>query len=109
MHFMRFFQSMNGGNVGMIQRGQHSGLALEASPSLGFAGEDLGQNFDGDLTAKLGIGSPVDYPHASSSDLLFDTVVRQGLADQDEALGRSFNERAGLIVGAKQRLDLHRQ
>jgi len=49
-------------------RHQHLDLALEAGHAVGVLREALGQDFDGHVAPELGVGSAVDFPHATGAD-----------------------------------------
>jgi hypothetical protein len=59
---------VDGGDVGMIERGEHPGLALEAGAPPGIQGMDVGQQLDGDVAAEPGVACPVDLSHAPRPD-----------------------------------------
>ena len=71
------FQSVNGGDVRMVQRREHLRLALEARHALGVVGERLGQDFDRDVAAELGVVRAVDLAHATRADGSEDFVGSQ--------------------------------
>ena len=74
-------QAVNSGDVGVVQRRQHPGLALEAGEAFRVFGEALGQDLDGHLAAELAVGGAIDDAHAAGAELLFDAVVAEGLTD----------------------------
>ena len=49
---VRFVESVNGGDVGMVERCQYLGLALEAGEALGIARELRGEDLDRDVTGE---------------------------------------------------------
>ena len=64
----RHFNAVNRADIGMIQRGEHAGFALEARESIGIADESRRQDLDGDITSKLRVVSPVYLSHAAHAD-----------------------------------------
>ena len=64
MHTAGLFQAVDGGDVRVVQRGQHAGFALEAGQALGVFGEAFGKDLDGNPAAELGVGGAVDHAHA---------------------------------------------
>ena len=56
----RFLQSLNGSDVGVIQRGQQFGFALEPGDAIRVSGEFLRQHLDGDVPAEFAILRPVN-------------------------------------------------
>ena len=46
---VRFLEPMDGGNSGMVERGEEPGLPPEAGESFGRFGEFVGENLDRDL------------------------------------------------------------
>src|SRR5713101_2303494 len=72
---------VDGANIGMIQSRGRTGLAAEAFQCLRVSRQFIGQEFEGDEAAKLGILSLVDHTHPAATGLLIDAVVRDGLAD----------------------------
>ncbi len=75
---------VDAGDVGMVQGGEHLGLALEAGEPLGVLGEGGRQHLDRHLATELGVLGAVDLSHAAFTELGGDLEVRQRLADQDE-------------------------
>jgi hypothetical protein len=74
-----------GADLRMIQSGRSLRFALESGQSLRILGYFIGQEFQGDETIQLHVLGLVDDTHATAAQLLDDAVVRDGLADQDEA------------------------
>jgi len=48
-----FNESVDDGDVGMVQRSQDFRLAIEAGEAVGVAGESAGKNFDGGVARQL--------------------------------------------------------
>src|SRR5262249_15334255 len=76
-HTVGLLEAVDGSNVGMIQRSQHAGFALEAGEALGIARKFLGQYLDGDVAAELCVGGAVDLAHAAGADGGQDLVVAE--------------------------------
>jgi len=53
------------GDIGVIERGQHFGLALKASQAARIAGEGVGENLQGHIALQLGVTSAVHLAHAA--------------------------------------------
>ena len=73
---------MNGADVGMIQRGRGSSLALEPAQRLPVASQFVRQELQRDEAMEPGVLRFVDHAHAAAAELLDDAVVGEGLADQ---------------------------
>src|SRR6516164_345898 len=52
-------------NVGMIERSQHFGFALEASHSLRITGVSIGENLERHIALQLGVASAINLAHAA--------------------------------------------
>ena len=63
------------GDVGMVQRGQGLGLALEAREAGGIPADAGGQHLDRDLAAELGVRRAIHFPHAAFAELGGDPVM----------------------------------
>ena len=61
-------ETVNRGDVRMVQRRERLGFPLEACESLSVLGERIGQDFDRHLAAKAGVGSAVNHAHAAFAD-----------------------------------------
>ena len=60
-----FFNPIDRSDVGMIERRQHLGLALEADHSLWIARERVGKELERDLAVQREVIGQVDLAHAS--------------------------------------------
>ena len=58
-------EPVDGADVGMIQRGEHSRFAFKAREPIGVARERLRQDLDGDVASKLRVVRPVHFAHAA--------------------------------------------
>ena len=65
-----FFEPVDGGDIGMVQRGKRLRFTLEAREPLGVVRERLRQDLDCDVAIELGITRPIDFAHASAADQL---------------------------------------
>ncbi len=61
------------------------GFPLKTFQRLRILRDIVGQKFQRDEAAKLGVLSLVDHTHAAATELLDDAVVRDGLADHAQA------------------------
>ena len=59
---------MDGQDVGVVQRGRGTGLALEAVQPIRIARERSGEHLDGDLAAEARVASAVDLAHAACAE-----------------------------------------
>ena len=71
------FDAVNLGDIGVIERSQHFGLALEARHATGIGGEGLGQNLHGHITLQLRVPGTVHLAHAAGVDKRKDLVASQ--------------------------------
>jgi hypothetical protein len=65
---------MDGEDVGVVQRGDSTGLDLEAPQPIGVSGDVLVEDLDGDVAPQPGIASAVDLPHAARTEALHELV-----------------------------------
>ena len=70
----RLFESVNDGDVGMVQRRQGPGFTLEAREPLGVVRERLGQDLDRDIAVQRRITRLIHLAHAALADLCGDFV-----------------------------------
>jgi len=68
-HPRRLFQPVDAADVGMVQRGQHFGFALEACEPVGVGGERLGQHLQRHVPVELGVAGLIHLAHAAFADL----------------------------------------
>ena len=68
------FESVDTGDVGVRQRREQLGLALEARHALGVLCKVLGQRLDGDGPVELGVASEIDNAHTAAPELALDRV-----------------------------------
>ena len=64
-----FFQSVDGANVGMIQRGERFRFALEPGEPLGVVHERFGQDLDRNVSIELRVARTIDFAHPAHADL----------------------------------------
>ena len=76
-----FADFVDGANIGMIESGRRTRLPAKAFQGLRVPRQVIGQEFEGDEAAKVGVFSFVNHPHAAPAELLDDAVVRDGLVD----------------------------
>ncbi len=74
-------ESVNGGDVRMVQRGKCPGFALESREPLRVLREGVGQHLDGDLPAEGGVGRAPDLSHAAGAEWRDDFVGAEPRAD----------------------------
>src|SRR2546425_13340143 len=63
-----FLDSVDRGDMGMIQGGQHTRLAFESQQPFGIERKGSGENLDGYIPAKFGVPRAVDLTHTASAD-----------------------------------------
>jgi hypothetical protein len=72
-------ESVDVRDVGVIQRGEDLGFALEARDAVLVVGESLRQDLDGHVSLEARIGRPVDLAHAAGADTVDDLVRAEAL------------------------------
>jgi hypothetical protein len=61
-------EPVEGRDVGMVERGQGLGLAVEACQAIAVACERVGQNLDRHLPPEVHVGRAVDFAHSARAD-----------------------------------------
>ena len=79
-----FFQAVDGRDVGMIERREHLGLALEPDEPVTIVDEGLGEDLQRDIAAELCIGRPVHPSHTALAEESDDVVVPEPVPDVHE-------------------------
>jgi hypothetical protein len=69
-----FLEAVNRGDVGMIERGQDFGLALQASDAIGILREGGGQDLDRDVALQARVAGTIDLAHSAGADHRLDFV-----------------------------------
>jgi len=59
--------AINRRDIGMIQRGQHLGFALESRHVLRIVGQGRGQDLDRDVAVQLGVVGAINLAHAAGA------------------------------------------
>ena len=72
---------VNRADVRVIQRGSGSRLAREAIERSARERQDIGQELERDVAAKLRVGGAIDHAHPAASELFEDLIVRDAFAD----------------------------
>src|ERR1700730_14650155 len=62
------FDTVDGRDVGMVERGQDLGFALEASHAFGVAGERFGEDLQRNIALQLGVARAVHLAHAARAE-----------------------------------------
>ena len=78
-HAVFVLESMDAGDVRMIQRRQELGFALEPRETICVAREFFRKDFNGNVAIELGVARAVDLAHTTFTDGLQDLVVREFL------------------------------
>ena len=81
-----FLEAVDRRNVGMVQRGEGSRLALEPRQMARVVNECLGQELQRDVAAKLGVRGLKDVSHASRSEVADDRELSERCADHHAAI-----------------------
>jgi len=76
-----FLNVVNGADVGVIQRGSGARFPLESLEGLRIPGHILGEKFECDEAAKLGVLGFVDHAHATAAEFFDNPVVAESFAD----------------------------
>jgi hypothetical protein len=106
-----FFETIDLGDVGMVQRRQHPRFPFEAREPFRLVGEGCRQDLDRHVTVEPAIARPVDLPHAAHAEQADDVVG-------PDACGRIGGNRTGrhhlldrfaARVGGQQRVEPGRQ
>jgi hypothetical protein len=77
-----FFETVDVGDVRMVQRGQGLGFALKPRDSLRVGGERLGQDLDRNGAIELRILRAVDLTHAAGAERRPDLVRAEACAGE---------------------------
>ena len=88
-------QPMDLGDVGMVERGEDFGLALEARQPLGIARHRLRQYLDCDRALQIGVRRPIHLSHPALADLGGDFIRAEagaGREGHDRAVVRIIEE-----------------
>ena len=72
---------IDGADVRMVQRGSSLGLALKTRKSLRVFGNVVGQELKCNKPPELQVLALINHTHTTTTELLNDTIVRDGLAD----------------------------
>ena len=67
----------------MRERGHGLGLALEAREAARVVCEEVGEDFDRDITIQLRVARPIDLAHAPCADLGEDVVATEARAGSE--------------------------
>ena len=65
---LALFESIDGGDIGMVQRGKGLGFARESRQTLGVVGKRVRQDLDCDVAIELRVTRPIDLAHASAPE-----------------------------------------
>ena len=74
MHASRLFEPVHDRNVGMIQRGENLGFAMEAREPVRIGSERVGEHLDGDITIETRVAGAVDLAHTPGPQRAEDLV-----------------------------------
>ena len=71
------FDAVNLGDIGMVQRSQHLGFALEAGQPFGILRQSGGKNLDGYFAIELLVPRAIHFAHSARADGCKDFVGSQ--------------------------------
>ena len=74
------FETINGGDIRMVQRGQCLRFALKPRQVVGVIGQRGRQDFDGHVAVELGVARAVDLAHPASAQRREDFVRAESVA-----------------------------
>ena len=77
---IRFFEPVDVGNVGMVQRREDLRFAREPCEAFRIGGERIGKDLDRDVTIQLRIARAIHLPHSAYADLGRDFVRAEACA-----------------------------
>jgi uncharacterized protein len=84
------FESVDRGDVGMIERREHLRLALESRHAFGVARECFGQDFQRHIAPELGIARAVDLAHPAGANRGKNLVWPEAIAGGERHLGLDY-------------------
>jgi hypothetical protein len=84
------FETVDTGDVGVLQSGERSRFAIETRQSLGVSGHLGGEDLDGDIATELAVAGTIYLTHAAFAERAGDFIVRQGITDQGTTFALSF-------------------
>jgi hypothetical protein len=74
-----FFHTVDGRNVGVVERGEDLGFTVKAGEAVGIVGERRWQQFDGDFAIQLGVRGTPHFAHPTFAELTGDPVMSDAL------------------------------
>ena len=98
------FDAVDGGDVGVVERGQDLGFAVKRAMRSGSSAKERGQDLNGDVAVEFGIGRAIDGAHAAFAELGSDFVVRD-LGRHGHSLSTPIVSLSGAIQGVRQKLN----
>src|SRR5437868_2013910 len=78
--YCAFFDTVDMSDVGMIERSQNLGLALESGRTPGIAGELFRQYLQRDIALQLRVPRPIDFSHSTRAERREDLIRAEGCA-----------------------------
>ena len=76
-------EAVDRADVGVVERRQQLGFALEPGEPVGVGGEVVGEDLDGDVALQLGVTGAVDLPHTPRAERFQDLVMTEGCTDHE--------------------------
>ena len=82
MNAIVLLESVNGADIGVIQRGQQPRLALEPAAAIGIGGKNIRQNLDRHVAPEPRIAGAVDVSHPACAEERANFIMPKAPADQ---------------------------
>jgi len=98
-HVVDMVHRVHGGDVGVIERREYFGFAVEARRTVGIIDENVGENLDGNLAVERGVDGAPHHTHAAFADLVDKPVVKKQCAGLEL-------QRAGYFQPCRRRNDV---
>jgi hypothetical protein len=97
MNTVALLETVDSGNVRMIERSQHTGFAFESCATIAVEREDSRENLDRDLPTEFEIPGTIDVAHPARPQQVLEGI-RPQLLSCEGAAGRSVPEDRGCYV-----------
>jgi hypothetical protein len=92
-HVLAFFDAVDRGDVRVIQRRNHAGLALEARQPFGRGDERRRKDFDGDVALEPRVAGAIDITHAAASQQRLQVIHAEPAPNERSGRGRGVRDR----------------
>ena len=88
LHAMRFFETVNCGDMWVVQRRQHLRLTLEARDAIEISGEEFRKDLQCDIAIELRVMRAIDLAHPARAENGADLVKHRDACRQQGAFER---------------------